>query len=340
MFNNNVNGTEVKADKYEDAHAIFMLTSMFNQFPANEVTSAFKGCNKNFFTTMNTLLEKQRITKTSPIVAQLPQQQKNLGRGDESPPIKNHKLSYYALKKNFDYKKVVRWKTFDLQKEAHLRLLKGECDPISLDPLLEIGMSGEDEIVQLPCATKKMRCNFSKMSIVQCFQAKPECPVCKTFYPLPGKQPTGTLQVSFNPRTDCEGFAGDGSIILQFNFPSGVQGPNHPNPGIRYTGSSRTAYLPHVQEGKKALVFLEEAFKRGELFTIGKSLTSGAENQLTYGSIHLKTSPSGGTSMHGWPDFTYFQRLRDECAAKMIFDPQVQKDMDKALRKKQFKKII
>lgn len=148
------------------------------------------------------------------------------------------------------------------------------------------------------------------------------------------------MRVSFDPRTDCDGFRGDGSIVMQFSFPSGTQGPNHPNPGTAYSGVSRTAYMPHVEEGKKALVLLEEAFRRGEIFVVGRGLTSGMDNTTTFGSIHIKTSTVGGTNAHGWPDFTYFQRMRDECAAKMIFTPEVQRDMDKVQKKKQFRNII
>lgn len=181
MYNNTA-GKEVKSTKYEDDHAIFMLKSIFNQFPAHEIVLAYKACNTDFLTTMNTLVEKQRVTKTKPKVAKLPTQQANLGK-NETPPIKNHTLKFYALKGNFNYKRVVKWKTFDMENEAHLRLLKDEIDPISCESLLEVGMGGQDEIVQLPCATKKMRCNFTRQSIIQCFQAKPECPVCKTYYP-------------------------------------------------------------------------------------------------------------------------------------------------------------
>ncbi|CAN0418355.1 unnamed protein product [Hapterophycus canaliculatus] len=36
----------------------------------------------------------------------------------------------------------------------------------------------------------------------------------------------------------------EGTIVIQYNFPSGTQGPRHPNTGSRYHGTSRSAYLP------------------------------------------------------------------------------------------------
>lgn len=33
------------------------------------------------------------------------------------------------------------------------------------------------------------------------------------------------------------------------SFRSGVQGPEHPHPGQRYSGTNRTAYLPDSPEG-------------------------------------------------------------------------------------------
>lgn len=40
------------------------------------------------------------------------------------------------------------------------------------------------------------------------------------------------------------GHESEGTILIQYHFPSGTQGPKHPNPGRRYHGTSRSAYLP------------------------------------------------------------------------------------------------
>ena len=52
------------------------------------------------------------------------------------------------------------------------------------------------------------------------------------------------------------GYSGCGSIVISYNIPGGWQGPQHPNPGQRYTGTQRTAYLPDNQEGREVLQVL------------------------------------------------------------------------------------
>ena len=116
-------------------------------------------------------------------------------------------------------------------------------------------------------------------------------------------------------------------------------GPEHRNPGAPYSGTSRVCYLPDNEEGNKILALLDIAFKRRLTFTIGQSVTSGADNtvvwngcvtlfeflqqcseffkkftkiNLTELSIHHKTATSGGTSGYGYPDDTYFTRVRGE----------------------------
>lgn len=45
----------------------------------------------------------------------------------------------------------------------------------------------------------------------------------------------------------------------------------------------------------------------------------GQENSVIWNAVHHKTSRSGGTSHYGWPDETYFDRVKDELKAKGIF---------------------
>lgn len=55
-----------------------------------------------------------------------------------------------------------------------------------------------------------------------------------------------------------------------------------------------------------------EAFKRRLTFKVGTSLTTGQSNVVCWAGIHHKTSPAGGTYHFGWPDPTYFDRVKDE----------------------------
>ena len=70
--------------------------------------------------------------------------------------------------------------------------------------------------------------------------------------------------------------------------------PEHQNPGVRYSGTSRIAYLPACDEGEKVLKLLRKAFDRRLIFTIGHSVTTGLNNVITWNDIHHKTSIGGG----------------------------------------------
>ena len=74
-------------------------------------------------------------------------------------------------------------------------------------------------------------------------------------------------------------FAGRGTIIIAYSFPSGIQGREHPHPGETYSSASRTAYLPDNREGKEVLALLRRAFDARLVFTVGgTSITSGWRN--------------------------------------------------------------
>ena len=64
----------------------------------------------------------------------------------------------------------------------------------------------------------------------------------------------------------------------------------HPNPGKRYKGTKRVAYLPDNKEGKEIYELLLKAFNAKLTFTIGRSTTTGQEDVVTWNDIHHKTS--------------------------------------------------
>lgn len=68
----------------------------------------------------------------------------------------------------------------------------------------------------------------------------------------------------------------------------------HPNPGVRYPGTDRVAYLPDSPEGNRVLRMLRRAFEQRLIFTIGTSMTTGMHNVITWNDIHHKTSIWGG----------------------------------------------
>ena len=91
-----------------------------------------------------------------------------------------------------------------------------------------------------------------------------------------------------------ETFVGYGTIVIDYQFPSGLQGLEHPNPGQLYQGTSRTAYLPDNSEGREVLQLLRRAFDARLVFTIGNSNTTGRSHQVIWNDIHHKTNRSGG----------------------------------------------
>ena len=90
--------------------------------------------------------------------------------------------------------------------------------------------------------------------------------------------------------------AGYNTIVIDYRFPSGFQGPEHPNPGCFYNGRSHSAFLPDNREGREVLQLLKRAFAARLTFTIGTSDTTGLTNQVMWNDIHHKTTVSGGPS--------------------------------------------
>ncbi|KAG7283836.1 hypothetical protein CRUP_034023 [Coryphaenoides rupestris] len=159
---------------------------------------------------------------------------------------------------------------------------------------------------------------FCSECIDTVFKYKPACPVCNTFYGLyEGTQPQGTMTMERSWRR-LPGFDHCGSVAITYRFPPGVQGPEHPNPGAKYSGTSRSAFLPACEEGLKVLRLLQVAFNRRLLFTIGESATTGLNNVITWNDIHHKTSMDGGPQQFGYPDPGYLSRVQKELQLKGV----------------------
>ena len=88
--------------------------------------------------------------------------------------------------------------------------------------------------------------------------------------------------------------------------------------GTQYSGTSRTAYLPGNPQGIECLGLLIVAFQRKLSFLVGTSLTTGRKNTVVWAGIHHKTNPHGGVSSFGWPDETYFVRVKGELSDRGI----------------------
>ncbi|KXJ05536.1 E3 ubiquitin-protein ligase DTX3L [Exaiptasia diaphana] len=129
-------------------------------------------------------------------------------------------------------------------------------------------------------------------------------------------QPKGTMQHRVQP-FNLPGYKNCGTILIQYSMNSGIQGPQHPNPGQRYDSTSRTAYLPDNHQGRDVMRLLKKAFDRGLVFTVGRSMTSGYDNQIVWGDIPHKTCINGGPSNYGYPDPTYLTEVQQMLKAML-----------------------
>ena len=171
-----------------------------------------------------------------------------------------------------------------------------------------------DNVVSLPCQ-HQLHTTCAK-DIVEKGQGGPsclQCPECQTIHgtrrgnqPREGDMTWTKLDSSLPGHPEC------GTIVIRYRFQGGVQGPEHPNPGKAYQapGFPRVAYLPDSTEGQKVLQGLCTAFRRRLLFTVGKSLTLGLSDCVTWAGIHHKTMAEGG--LHGYPDPGYLPRVLQE----------------------------
>ncbi|XP_007890397.1 E3 ubiquitin-protein ligase DTX3L [Callorhinchus milii] len=166
---------------------------------------------------------------------------------------------------------------------------------------------------------KKCKHSFCRECIKAAFRVKSACPICGEVYgELMGNQPQAGTMKSYTTGIHLPGYEKYDTIVINYAIPDGIQQPEHPSPGQRYTGTGRIAYLPDTLEGRKVHKLLERAFNQRLVFTIGTSSTTGRSNVVTWNDIHHKTSTSGGPSMYGYPDPTYLDRVQDELKAKGI----------------------
>ena len=141
-----------------------------------------------------------------------------------------------------------------------------------------------------------------------------KCPVCSRIYGImTGDQPDGKMTYRLDKYSKCAGFENDDTIVIEYNM-RGCE-----REGIRYNSTHRIAYLPNNKEGREVLELLKTAFERRLIFTLGTSVTTGRANQIVWNGIHHKTGLFGGASYFGYPDKTYFNRVKLELAAKGVY---------------------
>lgn len=184
-------------------------------------------------------------------------------------------------------------------------------DDIDECPICFGELAGDENAVEISTCGHK----FHKTCILDAFKHNSKCPVCRQPVGEPhGKSPSGTMTIQLQAHQKCPGFAlSSGVITICYNIPGGTQAQYHENPGQRYGRTSRLAYLPNCLEGRQLLYRLKYAWKHGLTFRVGTSLTTGLQNQVTWTSIHHKTSLHGGA--HGFPDDNYLKNCNDSLDA-------------------------
>lgn len=111
-------------------------------------------------------------------------------------------------------------------------------------------------------------------------------------------------------------------LFFTYSISSGIQGPEHPNPGRPFyaVGFPRICYLPDTDKGRTVLKLLSVAFERRLVFTVGRSVTTGREDVVTWNEIHHKTEPGQSNIGHGYPDPGYLDNCLQELAAHGVTD--------------------
>ncbi|KAF6203654.1 hypothetical protein GE061_001986 [Apolygus lucorum] len=175
------------------------------------------------------------------------------------------------------------------------RPLDGDC-PICLCPFttgMSVALSRCSHALHLDCLNSMLTSqpNFPNWLYI-------ECPLCHEIYgEKRGNQPRGTMDwtivdpnIPSHPNVSL--------IQITYHIPSGIQSREHPNPGRPYyaVGFPRVCYLPDNKQGRHILKLLQVAWKRRLVFTVGRSLTTGREDVITWNGIHQKTEPMAALS--------------------------------------------
>lgn len=108
--------------------------------------------------------------------------------------------------------------------------------------------------------------HFHRACIEECLQHSRKCPVCRSAVgvdAVQGTMPSGTMLIEGAAFLDCSGYGKLGSIKITYEMDGGTQKPYHVNPGVKYDGTIRIAYIPDVEEGRALLKRLKWAFNHG-----------------------------------------------------------------------------
>lgn len=179
-------------------------------------------------------------------------------------------------------------------------------------------------VIALPCNhVVHLDClNYSLMEQQEAgSQLHIQCAVCGCIYgEKHGNQPPGSMEWGVIDKS-LPGHQNYRTIQIVYNIQSGIQGPDHPNPGHEYyaVGFPRVAYLPDSPKGRKILRLLNIAWQRKLIFTVSRSHTTGCEDVVVWNIPH-KTEMGPSNSNHSYPDSSYLTRVLRELEALGIVE--------------------
>ena len=142
-----------------------------------------------------------------------------------------------------------------------------------------------------------------------------QCSTCKVTYGMKiGDMAPCRMywkKVSFT----CDGEpAGTPTWEIEYASPAGIV----PATGVRHQGDFRRAYIPDNEEGREVLALLVKCFKRRLTLTLGFSQTRNCDNTIIWNGVHHKSYTNRGAANHGYPDPSYFTRVKQELTLKGI----------------------
>ncbi|KAJ8414809.1 hypothetical protein AAFF_G00023320 [Aldrovandia affinis] len=147
-----------------------------------------------------------------------------------------------------------------------------------------------------------------------------QCPTCKAIYgEKTGTQPPGKMEYHVIPHC-LPGYPESKTIRIVYDIPAGIQTPEHPNPGKKFSarGFPRHCYLPDNEKGRKVLKLLIMAWDRRLIFTIGTSSTTGESDTVVWNEVHHKTEFGSNLTGHGYPDPNYLDNVLTELSAQGV----------------------
>jgi deltex-like protein len=176
-------------------------------------------------------------------------------------------------------------------------------------------------------SNKKCSHTFCVSCVKEYFhEGHPVCPVCgsddsdaRSQQERSTQPKDGVMLVTYDNAFRLPGYetSSRGTIVVSYSFPSGIQQDHQPHPGCKYSGLSKTAFLPLTVEGATAVELLQRAFSQGLVFAMVPS-ASGKDDEIGWNGILHKTNIYGGPAQSGYPDAIYLKRVMHELAAKGI----------------------